>query len=728
MKLTDNGGNSWSSIGNTGGPNTYVHVDNHVFAFLPGSNSVFFSGNDGGIFKTADDGTSWTDLSNGMAIKQYYRLSSSQVNPDVIYAGAQDNGTDQLSNSTWTQVYGGDGMDCAADYSDEFTVYASYQNGGFGASYDGGLSFSNISPCNGAWVTPIMQDPVNSNTIYIGCTDIYKSLDKGQTWNTISSGLFSGNADHIAIAPSNPNYIYTCNMGEIYRTTNGGLNWTNILGGLPSGSAALSGIAISSTNPQHVWVTCSGYSSGEKVYQSINGGNTWTNVSGTLPNIPVDCIVYQNNTNDEIYIGTDFGVYYTDASLSDWLPYQAGLPNVIVDDIEINYTASKLRVATYGRGIWESDLNSTTLYQNDAGVQSIVAPTGLSCSHTINPSILIRNFGLDTLHTVNIFYRVDADPLQNLVWSGVLPPFQVASVPLAAMTVSSGLHTFTAYTDNPNGSADNNPVNDQKVSSFEIDNSILSYPVTESFESASFPLPDWHILGAQSLLSIQPVGGFGSSSYSIMADFYNNSSGKSYFTSKQINFSGAVAPLSLEFNVAYAQYNSAYHDTLTVSVSVDCGATWTTVYSKSDGTLATAPEIASPFTPAPNEWRAETVNLDAWVGIPDVIVRLGFLSGFGNQCYVDDINLHDTPNSISQLSPSTVFVSPVPFDNVLYINSGKENIISLQLTDVAGKILLAKSNSRENAIHLDTESLSRGIYFLKINTSKGIVVKKVVKA
>ncbi len=725
MKFTDDGGNTWNDVGDG---TSYIHVDNHVFAFLPGSNTTIFSGNDGGLFKTTNTGDVWTDLSNGLAIKQYYRLSSSEINPNRIYAGAQDNGTDQLLNSTWTSVLGGDGMDCLTDYSDENTVYASYQNGGFNISTDGGLSFSSIAPCTGAWTTPIVQDPVNPNTIYIGCQDLYKSTDKGSSWNIISTGIFSSDIIQIAIAPSNPNYIYACSFDEIHQTTNGGLNWTDVTSGLPIGNASLSAIAVSSSNPLHVWVACSGYSAGDKVFHSVDGGNTWMDVSGTLPNIPVDCIVYQKNTNDELYIGTDFGVYYTDASLIDWLPYQAGLPNVIVDDIEINYTASKLRVATYGRGIWESDLNTTTLFANDAGVQSILSPTGISCNNSFNPSIILRNFGLDTLHNVNIQYRVDTDPWQNQSWIGVLPPLQTTSISLGTMTASPGPHTFTAYTANPNGSTDNNLLNDQKISAFEIDNAILSYPVTENFETAAFPLPDWNVMGAQSLLSFQPYGGFGLSDTSIMADFYNLASAKSYLASKQINFSSAVSPLTLEFNVAYAEYNATYHDTLNVSVSTDCGTTWTNVYSKTGSVLATAPALTGIFTPAATEWRAETVNLDAWIGIPNAIVRFGFLSGYGNQCYVDDINLHDGSIGISELMSSAVFVSPVPFDNVLFINSGNENIMSLQLTDVAGKVLMTKSNMKENNIHLNTENLSRGVYFLKLITSKDILVKKVVKA
>ena len=80
-----------------------------------------------------------------------------------------------------------------------------------------------------------------------------------------------------------------------------------------------------------------GLSGRHQSFSSVDGGSTWSNVSGTLPNIPVNCIVYQNGSNDALYIGTDFGVYYRDATLTDWVPHGNDLPNVIVSDMEIYY-------------------------------------------------------------------------------------------------------------------------------------------------------------------------------------------------------------------------------------------------------------------------------------------------------------------------------------------------------------------------------------------------------
>ena len=128
--------------------------------------------------------------------------------------------------------------------------------------------------------------------------------------------------------------------------------WTDVTNGLPVASNYLTQVAISDTDPNLVYATFSGYVPGQKVYRSINGGVAWTNFSGTLPNMPADTIVYRKSATNEVYIGTDAGVYYRADTSPDWVPYKNGLPNVIVDDLQIDYGTNTLRAATYGRGIW----------------------------------------------------------------------------------------------------------------------------------------------------------------------------------------------------------------------------------------------------------------------------------------------------------------------------------------------------------------------------------------
>ena len=139
-------------------------------------------------------------------------------------------------------------------------------------------------------------------------------------------------------------------------------SWTNISAGLPTGSANITSITTDINNSSDVWVTMSGYSAGNKVFYSSTAGASWTNISGSLPNLPANIIIYDDTEtggDNAVYVGTDVGVFYRDANLSDWVPFMNGLPNVPIRDLEVHVSASKLRAGTFGRGLWESNLYSS---------------------------------------------------------------------------------------------------------------------------------------------------------------------------------------------------------------------------------------------------------------------------------------------------------------------------------------------------------------------------------
>jgi len=336
----------------------YVHADIHTLDFY-GNN--LYCGSDGGVFRSSNNGSTWTDLTSGLKISQFYRLGGSSTDASIIMAGAQDNGSYLQKNNSWTHVTGGDGMECLVDYSNANTMYSTSQYGNVYKSTNGGNSFNGITGSitseDGAWVTPYMLDPVNHNTIYLGYENVWKSTNAGAFWYTISNFTSGDKLRSLVVTPSNNNVIYAATYNEIYKTTNGGTNWTNISAGLPSTS--ISYITVHNTNPNILWLSMSGNSNGVKVYHSIDGGSTWSNISGNLPNIPINCIVYENGSNNGVYVGTDLGVYYKDDNLTNWLPYMVGLPNVMVQELEIHYSSGKIRAATFGRGLWEADLYIT---------------------------------------------------------------------------------------------------------------------------------------------------------------------------------------------------------------------------------------------------------------------------------------------------------------------------------------------------------------------------------
>jgi photosystem II stability/assembly factor-like uncharacterized protein len=337
-----------------------VHADKHFIAFHPLVNGTMFDCNDGGIYKTTNGGASWTDLSNGLQISQIYKIGVSQTIANNIICGLQDNGSREIYDNAWYEQTGGDGMECIIDYNDANTEYASYANGVIYRTFNFWEEQTTISENipggqpNGAWVTPFVIHPYNPNVLYAGYDRLYQTNDQGNSWSAISPRLTGDLLRNVAVAPSDPNTIYVATYDTLFLTVNGGFDWYFVPAGIPD--AKISYIMVDPNNSQRVYVTLSGYSAGNKVYVSPDNGLNWYNYSGSLPNVPVNCIVYQNGTNEALYVGTDVGVFYTDGSLADWVPYQTGLPNVVVTELEISYNNNKLWASTFGRGLWNSDL------------------------------------------------------------------------------------------------------------------------------------------------------------------------------------------------------------------------------------------------------------------------------------------------------------------------------------------------------------------------------------
>ncbi len=367
------GGANWTIEASSGNGNyAYMHVDQHCLEFHPITN-VPYAGNDGGLYKYLDNLNNWIDISDGLEISQFYKLGLSESNASRLIAGAQDNGTEMLTNGVWDAVRGADGMECAIDPYDEDLLYSSSQYGGLRKSFNGGNNWDNIKPVSydGAWVTPYKIHPNNNNMIVAGYDEVYLSLTSGAVWDSISYNVSGGQSVRtIALAPSNEDYIYAATYSRLMKTTNSGQSWTSIKPGLPNYN--ISDVTVSDNDPNRLWVTMSEYNASNKVFESSNGGATWTNITGAnLPNLPVNCIVYQANANDDLYIGTDIGVYHKDNNMSDWVPYKNGLPNVVVNELEIHYPTNRIRAATFGRGVWDSPLNSSSTYTNSEIVNNL---------------------------------------------------------------------------------------------------------------------------------------------------------------------------------------------------------------------------------------------------------------------------------------------------------------------------------------------------------------------
>ena len=330
----------------------YCHADVDILEFV---NNTLYAGTDGGIFKapntTQISADYYTDLSTGLGIRQWYKIGVSQTSDVVVTGGSQDNGSSFYSAVTgqWIDWIGADGMEGFVDKDNPELLYGMIQFGGMYRTENGGATLLNLpepGSGSGAWVSPFEQDPSVQNTIYCAFEQVFRSDNKGGNWTPISQD-FGGDLNQMKIAPSNNQIIYASRGAQLYRTMDGGAtDWQtmNPPGGINS-------IAIHPADPMRIAVAVTGTA---KVRVSYDGGENWDSMTLNLPNFSALSVLWDDNGSNGLYLGMDYGIYYIDDTFSEWQPFLTNLPNVIVNELEINQANGKIYAGTYGRGLWAS--------------------------------------------------------------------------------------------------------------------------------------------------------------------------------------------------------------------------------------------------------------------------------------------------------------------------------------------------------------------------------------
>lgn len=346
-----------------------IHADIHDLVYS--GNDTIYAACDGGVYRFIESGDHWTALNNSLPITQLYKIGGHPTSDQLIVGGAQDNGLNSIQQNLMTLWFASDGMETFIDPLDPNIFYGTIQGGAFvgkalngGAPINGGNTYVDITPYSfgqsGEWVTPFCIDPSDNQKLYIGYNDVLKSTNQGASWTNISNGQLGvqyGEYCHVvSVAPSNSDvmYVFKPQTNKLFGTENGGTNWQELTN--PVINSTINAIVIHPQDPKNIWIIFSGRQ--QKVKHSLDGGLTWTDISGSLPTgITPLCLIYQKNSaKNRLYLGMDAGVYYLDDNHSDWQLFTTGLPIVQARDFEINYKTNMLRVGTFGRGIWETEM------------------------------------------------------------------------------------------------------------------------------------------------------------------------------------------------------------------------------------------------------------------------------------------------------------------------------------------------------------------------------------
>ena len=722
--------NNWS---NPSGP-SYTHADIHYLGF---HGTKLFAGTDGGIYVSENNGDNFTDLTAGVQISQYYKIAVSKQSSGNMVGGLQDNGGYAYSGGQWKNYYGADGMDTAVDPTNPNLYYGFIQNGGglyISNSAGNGISSSVNSPggIDGNWVTPLAANSIGE--IFSGFDNLYKL--SGVNWVQQNSGsIGSGNLELIKIDPSNDDIIYVANGLDLYKSINRGVDFSLVF----SAEEPISSIEVNYSNSNIIYITTRNSSEYGTVRKSIDGGFNFVDITDGVPNIGKNVIVHQGrNTNNPLYLGTSLGVYYRDDSMSQWEPFDTNLPNVSVEDLEINLEDAKLIAATYGRGVWQTTI-PVQLANNDIKFLRIKNPTAeINCGSTVTPRVEVKNNGLNTITTITVNYTIDGVP-SSFVWNGSLASSAITDIDLPSAVLSRGAHTLNvttlilndAYSDNNNG-----------TSSFYI-NDAGTVGVVNPFTNASNELIVYNegTSGAQWQRGTR-TGGLTSSGNTVYA---TNLTGnypdniKTYLVSQCYNLSNVINP-QISFAMKYDVEPN--WDIVYVEYSTNFGASWTVLgemgptWYNSDRTSATTGNDCfncpgAQWTGINTTLTTYTYPLNALNTQTNVIFRIVFHSDESVNdlgANIDDFLINGTLSGQS-FELQNIVLYPNPSNGIFNLVTGTNEITGIEVYDVTGKVVWSRKDFEvsNSEIQVNLSSVAQGIYFVKISANNQSTVKRIIK-
>ena len=404
MQVSFDGGKTFSRMNET-----EKHVDNHAVAFKSSDENYILVGCDGGLYESFDKTQNWKFIDN-LPLTQFYKIAVDDNKPFYnVYGGTQDNNTQGapsrtdnihgIRNSDWFIILGGDGHQPATEPGNPNIVYAQWQRGNL--NRHDRLTGENINikpqPEFGEkterfnWDAPILVSPHNPKRLYFASQRVWKSEDRGDSWETISEDLtnnikristpFYGSKQKwnnawdvramsnystitsLSESPIQEGLIYAgTDDGIIQITENGGESWKKInykkISGLPE-TAFVNDIKADLYDKNTVYAVFDNHKYGDYnpyIYKSKNKGFTWQKLTNNLPENTILWRLVQDHENKNLlFLGTEFGVYFSNNGGNEWMKLKGGMPNISVRDIAIQKNENDLVLGTFGRGIYVLD-------------------------------------------------------------------------------------------------------------------------------------------------------------------------------------------------------------------------------------------------------------------------------------------------------------------------------------------------------------------------------------
>lgn len=698
---------------------TYTHADIHQIREF---NGELFVLSDGGVYRSSNNATSFTDLTGGLQIGQFYRIAVGSKSSSNISGGLQDNGGFTRSGNTWKNFHGADGMDAGIDPTDSNVRYSFTQFGNaLFITDDGGTMKKKIDgPVRGNWITPLKT--TSTGDIYVGYNKLYK-VD-GDNFMPVSSS-FTGNIDVLEIDPIDESIMYVAVDEQLFRSTDAGkeFTWIKELPGY------ITAIEVNNNNNSIVYVATG--SAHGKVMLSNNMGSDFTDITSNLPQLGKNTLAHLANSADNaLFVGTTAGIFKYIEDAATWISFSNNLPNVNVRDLEINPNDMIMTAGTYGRGVWQTKVEFVQPL-NDLRLKAANNTGGsIDCGSNVI-EILLENTGMNIIESLKLNYSINDAAIQTRDFNIAINPQDQAFISLTDLNLEPGSYKLRLEV-----SADQDEFlsNNFKTITLVQNNSAVvneNYGFEENSlvtlnEKSEQVLWERGITNASRNEQVYATNLDGNYTDLTLAYLYTGCYDLSEVETAEFKFD-MVYDLEQDWDIFYVQY------------STDNGSNWELLGDAGDENWYNSDKLndgnncfncqGGQWTGTDNEMTTYSTSLDALAGTKNVVFRFVFHSDQSiNQEGVTLDNVMVSAKKSSQIKKENLLftVYPNPSNGIFKINWKMERDYTYQVTDITGKMILQTMKTSSRTEQLDLTGVASGMYFLTINSDGDTATQKLI--
>ncbi len=719
---SDDAGETFYPLAGYVGGDYNIHVDMQDFRVY---DSVTWLTTDGGIYRSEDffNTDNFATKMDGIYSADYWGFGTGW-NEDVLIGGCYHNGNlsfyENYGYGNFLQLGGGEPASGYVNQGMNKRVYSSDINGRILPENIGDPIASagfGIDPNESYFPTESTElefDPTCYSIAYTGKdNELWKTEDGGTTFTLLHE---FGNSDsqiisYIEVSRSQAGLIYVCqqlygSVGKIWKTEDYGETWQEL--NLPSNiNSRFMLIQLDPLNHEHLYMATGSSIGNNKVFETFNAGENWTNITNGIDyGDYARSLVYIGGSNGDLYLATDETVYHRNNDTNEWINFGEGLPVGANSNIlRPFYRDQKLRLATYGTGVWEASFQ-----------ENLQQPIAQIMASKLK---VIQNCELESVRFVD--YSILAHEGASWQWNfegGTPASSNTWSADVVYNEAGTYLTTLTVTDQFGNSDTDSLYI--------EVETLTALTEVEESFEEDFLPYafeienPDndltWELnsdFGAYGESSqCAKVNGFDYWPGGAEDDLIINTNLKNHINAE------------LSFDVAYVKYAVNYSDSLEVLIGVGCDGEYESIFFKGGDDLATAPDYTDgPFIPAVDEWRSETLDLSNYIGNEKVKIIFRFHSGWGQHIYLDNIDLAgeieeeviETSNNVAKKDNINLFPNILKQGDKLNAFTNINQEVELSFFTIDGKKVLHSSFTKQATI--DLPKLASGTYLVVAKTN-----------